>query len=64
MKQCWVHIIFFKGEMAICPKCGGMVTARKSDEVILQCFDCATFYKAIGFGKAEAEFLCEEVTVG
>lgn len=57
------YILYYKGT-AVCPKCGGLVYAAKSDEIILHCIDCETYYRAVGFGKAEAEFECEEVQVG
>lgn len=36
----------------------------KSDDIILHCIDCGTYYRAIGFGQAEAELECEEVQIG
>lgn len=58
------YIIYYKDLKACCPKCGGMIRTAKSDEIILHCIDCNTFYRAIDFGSAEAELECEEVTVG
>lgn len=53
------HIIFFKGT-SICPHCGGMLRLSKSDEIILNCIDCGTFFRAIGEGNAESELEFEE----
>ena len=55
------HVIFYKNQKAVCPKCGGLVTTAKSDEIILHCIDCNAYYKAIDFGQAESELTCEEV---
>lgn len=55
------YILFYKAQKAVCPKCGGLVTTLKSDEIVLHCIDCNTYYKAIDFGQAEAELECEEV---
>lgn len=35
-----------------------------SDEIILKCLDCNTFFRAIDYGQAESELNFEEVTVG
>lgn len=59
-----LHTIYYKGQFAVCPKCGGYVRTAKCDDIILHCVDCGTFYKACGFGKAESELECEEVVVG
>lgn len=59
-----IHIIFCKQMQAVCPLCGGLLHTLKSDDIILHCIDCDTFYRAIGFGKAESELECEEVEVG
>lgn len=59
-----IYIIFYKGQQAVCPKCGGLIRTLKSDDIILQCIDCDTYYRAVGFGKAESELLCEEVKIG
>ena len=58
------HIVYYKNQKAVCPKCGGLICTAKSDEIILHCIDCGTFYRAIDFGSAESELECEEVTVG
>ena len=58
------YIIFYKAQKAVCPKCGGLIRTVNSDEIILNCIDCNTFYRATDFGKAEAELNCEEVEVG
>lgn len=58
-----IHTIFCKG-FSICPKCSGMLKTMNSDEIILWCFDCHTFYRAINYGQAEAELDFEEVTIG
>ncbi len=63
-KERWIHTLYVKDDHCVCVKCGGMCRTQKSDEIILHCVDCGTFYKAVGFGKAEAELECEEVTVG
>ena len=55
------HIIFYKSQSGVCPKCGGLLTTLKSDEIVLHCIDCNTYYRAVGFGKAEAELEFEEV---
>lgn len=58
------HIIFYKSRSGVCPCCGGLLRTLKSDEIILHCIDCDTFFKAVDFGKAEAELEFEEVTIG
>ena len=58
------HILFYRDRKAICTKCGGLVTTLKSDDIILHCIDCDTYYKTVGFGQADAELECEEVTMG
>ncbi len=58
------YIIFYKSQQAVCPKCGGLIRTLKSDDIILQCIDCETYYRTVGFGKAESELDCEEVEVG
>lgn len=55
------YIIFYKGLQAVCPKCGGLIRTCNSDEIILNCIDCNTYYKVIGNGKAESELEFEEV---
>ena len=55
------YILFYKNQKAVCPKCGGLVTTMKSDDIILHCIDCNTWYRAVGFGQAEAELNCIEV---
>jgi len=57
------YIIFYKSFKAICPKCGGQVRTCKSDELILNCIDCNTFFRAIGNGNAESELEFEEVEI-
>lgn len=56
------YIIFYKGT-SICPKCGGLLRHVKIDDVILNCIDCGTFYRAIGEGNAESELEFEEAEV-
>ena len=63
-KERWIHILYYKDKKAVCTKCGGTCRTVRSDEIILHCIDCDTFFRAIGFGKAEAELKCEEVEVG
>lgn len=58
------HIIYYKGRQAVCPICGGLIRTVRSDDIILNCIDCTTYFRAIGFGQAEAELECEEVQVG
>lgn len=36
----------------------------KSDDIVLRCIDCGTYFRVVGHGQAEAELLCEEVTIG
>lgn len=55
------HIIFFKSHKSICPRCGGLLYQVYSDEIVLNCMDCHTYYRAIGSGHAEAELEFEEV---
>lgn len=55
------HIVFYKNRQAVCPKCGGLITTLKSDDIILHCIDCDTFYRVTGFGQAESELTCEEL---
>ena len=57
------YILFYKSRQAVCPKCGGLIRTMKSDDIILHCIDCETYYKAVGFGKAESELECEEVEI-
>ena len=64
MEERMVHTIYYKSRQAVCTKCGGMIRTMKSDDIILHCIDCGTYYRAIGFGQAEAELECEEVQVG
>lgn len=64
LKKKFVHILFYKDQSAVCPICGGLAATCKSDEIILHCVDCGTFFRTIGFGQAESEILCEEVLVG
>ncbi len=59
-----IQTIFYKAQKAVCPRCGGLIRTMNSDMIILNCIDCGMFYKAVGFGKAESELECEEVTVG
>ena len=58
------HIIFFRSARTVCPICGGITEQLYSDDIILHCIDCNTFFRAIGLGKAEAELEFEEVKVG
>ena len=58
------HIIFYKSQSGVCPRCGGLLRTLKSDDIILHCIDCDTFFRVVGHGKAEAELEFEEVTVG
>ena len=58
-----IHTIFCKG-FSICPKCSGMLQTMNSDEIILRCVDCNTFFRAIDYGQAEAELEFEEVKIG
>ena len=58
-----IYIIFYKAQKAVCPKCGGLIRTMKSDDIILHCIDCKTYFRAIGFGKAESELECEEVEI-
>ena len=58
------YTIFFRSSRSICPKCGGQTQQLNSDEIILRCIDCNTFYKAVDRGQAEAELEFEEVEVG
>ena len=55
------YIIFYKSRGGVCPKCGGLLITLNSDDIILNCLDCNTYYKAIGFGQAEAELEFQEV---
>ena len=57
------YTIFFKSSKAICPKCGGITYQVYSDDIVLQCMDCHTYYRAIGPGQAEAELEFEEVKI-
>ena len=61
MQEKKLHIVYWKNRPAVCPKCGGLITTMKSDEIILHCIDCNTYFRAIGFGNADAEIECEEV---
>lgn len=54
------HLLFYKSQQAVCPKCGGLITTLKSDEIIVHCIDCDTYFRAIGEGKAESELTFEE----
>ena len=58
------YILFYKDQTSICPHCGGLLRTCKSDEIILRCIDCEAYFKAIDFGKAEAELNFEEVYIG
>lgn len=58
------HIIFYKSRQAVCPLCGGLIRTVRSDDIILNCIDCNTYFRAVNFGQAEAELECEEVQVG
>ena len=58
------YVMFFKSVRTVCPKCGGQTKQLNSDEIILRCIDCNTFYKAVDYGQAEAELEFEEVQVG
>lgn len=55
------HIIFFKSQKGTCPHCGGLLYQVYSDEIVLNCMDCNTYYKAIGPGHAESELEFEEI---
>lgn len=57
------YTIFFKSPKSICPQCGGQLRQVYSDEIILNCIDCNSFFRAIGLGHAEAELEFEEVQV-
>ena len=57
------YTIFLRSMKAVCPKCGGQTRQLYSDEIILHCIDCDTYYKAIGYGQAEAELEFEEVEI-
>ena len=57
------HIIFYKSGKAVCPKCGGLLDTLKSDEIVIHCIDCNTFFRAVDFGQAESELEFEEVEV-
>lgn len=57
------HIIFFKSARTLCPLCGGITEQMYSDDIILRCIDCHTYYRAIGLGQAEAELEFEEVEI-
>ena len=57
------YILFYKNQTSICPHCGGLLRTCKSDEIILCCVDCNSFFRAIGHGKAESELKCEEVII-
>lgn len=59
-----IHTLYYSQQKAVCTKCGGLCTTVKSDEIILHCIDCGTFYKVFDFGHAESELKCEEVLVG
>ena len=58
------NIIFFRSARTLCPLCGGITKQLYSDDIILRCIDCNTFFRAIGLGKAEAELEFEEVQIG
>lgn len=58
------YIIYYKDRKAICCKCGGLIRTVRSDDIILNCIDCNTYFRAVDFGQAEAELECEEVQVG
>ena len=57
------YIIYFKESTGICPKCGGQIRICKSNDIILNCIDCNTFFKVIGDGNAESELEFEEVKI-
>lgn len=59
-----IHTIFYKALSGVCPKCGGMLRTLNSNEIILNCIDCNTYYRAIDFGQAESELDFEEVQIG
>ena len=58
------HIIFFRSTKTVCPLCGGVTEQLYSDDIIIRCIDCNTYYRAIGKGHAEAELEFEEITIG
>ncbi len=64
MSERTIHIIYYKNRQAVCNKCGGLIRTTKSDDIILHCIDCNTYFRAIDFGQAEAELKCEEVKIG
>lgn len=57
------HIIYYKGSVGICPKCGGQIRTCKSNDIILNCIDCNTYYKVINEGYAESALEFEEVKI-
>ncbi len=57
------HVIFFRTPKSVCPRCGGLLYQINSNEIVLNCMDCHTYYRAIGPGHAEAELEFEEVNL-
>ncbi len=57
------YTIHYKGLTGICPKCGGQLRTCKSDDIILNCIDCNTFFKAIDSDYAESALVFEEVVI-
>lgn len=58
------YIIFYKTSRTICPKCGGQIRTCRSDDVILNCIDCNSYFRAIGNGNSESELEFEEIEIG
>ncbi len=54
------HLIFYKAQKAVCPKCGGTLVTMKSDTIVLNCFDCDAYFVLVGEGQAEAELTFRE----
>lgn len=49
------YIIHYKDRKGVCPKCGGLLYTLNSDEIIIKCVDCCSYFKVKGEGQAEAE---------
>ena len=54
------HLIFYKAQKAVCPKCGGTLITLRSDTIVLNCYDCDAFYVLEGEGQAESELTFRE----